>query len=201
MLARRLGLEVGTIGMAGAVLLMILHLAGRPVDEQGVEVQQIFSSVDWTTIFFFTGLFVVVYGVEVTGLLKLAAEHLMTATAGNRVAVVLSVLWGSALISSVVNNIPYVAAMIPLIKAIGATPGSPFAGGPEDLLPLWWALSFGACLGGNGSLIGASANLTVAGLAERAGHPVRFLPYTLVGFPVMAAGIACSMIYLWVRYL
>ncbi len=198
--ARALDLQVGTVGMAGAVLLMAMHLAGRPGEEQSLEVQRIFNSVDWTTIFFFIGLFVVVYGVERSGLLRLAAEQMMAATGGDRTAVIFAVLWGSALISSVVNNIPYVAAMIPLIKALGETPGSPFAGSPDALLPLWWALSFGACLGGNGTLIGASANLTVAGLAERAGHPIRFLPYTIVGLPVMLASVAVSMIYLYLRY-
>ncbi len=199
--ARHLGLEVGTIAILGASLLMILHLAGKPTNEQADDVQQIFNSVDWTTIFFFAGLFVVVYGVEVTGLLKLAAEALMAAAGGAPVAILLAILWGSALISSLVNNIPYVAAMIPLIKAIGSAPGSPFAGSPEHLMPLWWALSFGACLGGNGTLIGASANLTVAGIAERAGQPIRFLPYLKIAFPIMLVSVGVSMIYLWLRYL
>jgi Na+/H+ antiporter NhaD/arsenite permease-like protein len=88
-----------------------------------------------------------------------------------------------------------------LIKAIGEAPGSPFSGGLENLMPLWWALSFGACLGGNGTLIGASANLTVAGIAERAGHPVKFVPYAKVAFPIMLIGIVVSMIYLQMRYL
>jgi Na+/H+ antiporter NhaD/arsenite permease-like protein len=199
--ARALGLEVGTIGMAGAALLMVLHLSGKSVADQAHEVQEIFNSVDWTTIFFFAGLFVVVYGVDRTGLLKLAAQQLMDVSGGDRVTLILSVLWGSALISSVVNNIPYVAAMIPLIKSLAAAPGSPFAGSPENLLPLWWALSFGSCLGGNGSLIGASANLTVAGLAGRAGHPIRFTPYLRIAFPVMVLGMLVSMLYVWWRYL
>jgi Na+/H+ antiporter NhaD/arsenite permease-like protein len=133
--------------------------------------------------------------------LKLAAEALMAAAGGAPVAILLAILWGSALISSLVNNIPYVAAMIPLIKAIGSAPGSPFAGSPEHLMPLWWALSFGACLGGNGTLIGASANLTVAGIAERAGQPIRFLPYLKIAFPIMLVSVGVSMIYLWLRYL
>jgi Na+/H+ antiporter NhaD/arsenite permease-like protein len=199
--ARFVGLEVGTIGMAGATLLMILHVAGKPSSEQSTEVADIFNSVDWTTILFFAGLFVVVYGVDVSGLLRLAAEELMAATGGDAFALLMAILWGSALISSIVNNIPYVAAMIPLIKAIGDTPGSPFAGGPEALMPLWWALSFGACLGGNGTLIGASANLTVAGLAERAGNPIRFIPYTKVAFPFMIVSTVVGMIYLILRYL
>jgi Na+/H+ antiporter NhaD/arsenite permease-like protein len=199
--ARFIGLEVGTVGMFGATLLMILHLAGKPGSEQSQEVIDIFNSIDWTTILFFAGLFVVVYGVDVSGLLRLAAEKLMAATGGDPLTVIMAILWGSALISSIVNNIPYVAAMIPLIKAIGDTPGSPFSGGLDHLMPLWWALSFGACLGGNGTLIGASANLTVAGLAERAGQPIKFVSYTKIAFPLMLVSIVISTAYLYLRYL
>jgi Na+/H+ antiporter NhaD/arsenite permease-like protein len=94
-----------------------------------------------------------------------------------------------------VDNIPFVATMIPLVKSI-----APEMGGAEAIEPLWWALSLGACLGGNGTLIGASANLTVAGFAERAGHPIRFMRFLVVAFPLMLVSIAISHVYVWLRY-
>src|SRR6185369_16310084 len=105
---------------------------------------------------------------------------------------VLAILWGSAVLSAVIDNIPFVATMIPLIKAM-----APAFGGPEGLMPLWWSLSLGACLGGNGTLIGASANLTVAGLAERNGIRFSFLTYTKLAFPLMLMSIVISHIYIW----
>ena len=101
------------------------------------------------------------------GCSKLAAEKLVASTGGDLTTTAIAILWASAILSAIIDNIPFVATMIPLIKNM-----APTFGGPEGLLPLWWALSLGACLGGNGTLIGASANLTVAGIAERAGHPV-----------------------------
>jgi Na+/H+ antiporter NhaD/arsenite permease-like protein len=99
-------------------------------------------------------------------------------------------------LSAVIDNIPFVATMIPVIKSM-----APTFGGPEGLLPLWWSLSLGACLGGNGTLIGASANLTVAGIAERAGIPFRFLTFLKLAFPMMLMSVAISTIYVWLRYL
>ena len=139
---------------------------------------------------------IVVHGVDSTGLLKLLAEKMVAATGGDLNATAMVILWSSAILSAVIDNIPFVATMIPLIKAM-----APTFGGPEGLMPLWWALSLGACLGGNGTLIGASANLVVAGFAERAGQPIRFMQYTLMAFPLMLMSIAISMVYLYWRYL
>ncbi len=105
-------------------------------------------------------------------------------------------MWASAVLSAIVDNIPFVATMIPLIKAM-----APTFGGPEGLMPLWWSLSLGACFGGNGTLIGASANLTVAGIAERNGVRFRFMTYTKLAFPLMLISIAISHVYIWLRYL
>jgi Na+/H+ antiporter NhaD/arsenite permease-like protein len=195
-LAHTLQLEPGTIGMLGAAVLMLLHCFGRPAEEQAHETQQIFNEVEWITIFFFVGLFIVVSGVENAGLLKLLASELVAATQGDLTLTTLAVLWASAFLSAIVDNIPFVATMIPLIKNM-----APTFGGPEGLMPLWWALSLGACLGGNGTLIGASANLTVAGIAERAGHPIRFVPYMKVAFGIMVVGVAISTVYVYLRYL
>jgi Na+/H+ antiporter NhaD/arsenite permease-like protein len=195
-LAHPLGLEPGTIALTGAAILMLLHVFGKSAEQQSEEVTHIFGEVEWITIFFFIGLFVVVYGVEQAGVLKMLADKLIIATGGDLVITTLAILWASAILSAVVDNIPFVATMIPLIKSM-----APTFGGPEGLMPLWWALALGACLGGNGTLIGASANLTVAGLAERGGHPIRFVPYMKVAFPIMLVSIAISTVYVYWRYL
>ncbi|MFN3077124.1 MAG: ArsB/NhaD family transporter, partial [Alphaproteobacteria bacterium] len=193
--SRQLHLEPGTIGLFGAATLMLVHCIGRSPEEQSEKVTQIFNEVEWITIFFFVGLFVVVHGVEQVGLLKMAGEQLVAATGGDLYVTAMAILWASAFLSAIVDNIPFVATMIPLIKSM-----APTFGGAENLAPLWWALSLGACLGGNGTLVGASANLTVAGMAERAGHPIRFVPYMKVAFPIMLVSIVISTVYLTVRY-
>ncbi len=195
-MAHPLHLEPGTIAMFGAALLMLLHNFGKSAEEQAHEVHHTLAEVEWITIFFFVGLFMVVYGVETAGVLRYLAEHLIALTGGDLTVTVIAILWASAILSAIVDNIPFVATMIPLIKNM-----APSFGGPDGLLPLWWALSLGACLGGNGTLIGASANLTVAGFAERAGHPIRFLPFMKIAFPMMLVSIVISTIYMWLRYL
>ncbi len=194
--ARSIGLEPGTIGLVGAAVLMLLQCIGLPAEEQAREVTQTFNEVEWITIFFFVGLFVVVTGVEHAGLLRLMADELVAATGGNLAATGYAVLWASAILSSIVDNIPFVATMIPMIKAM-----APAFGGPDGLMPLWWALSLGACLGGNGTLVGASANLTVAGLAERAGIHIGFVRYMTIAFPVMLLGIVIGTGYMYLRFL
>lgn len=194
--AHPIGLEPGTIALMGAALLMLLYCLGRDAESQSHEVHHIFGEVEWITIFFFIGLFVVVHGVDAAGVLNWLAEHLVALTGGDKAVTAVLILWASAILSAVVDNIPFVATMIPLVKSM-----APAMGGPEGLKPLWWALSLGACLGGNGTLVGASANLTVAGLAERAGHPVRFVPFLKVAFGLMLVSIAIANVYLWLRYL
>jgi Na+/H+ antiporter NhaD/arsenite permease-like protein len=193
--ARAIGLEAGTIGMAGAAVLLLLDNVGKPAETQSENVTHVFGEVEWITIFFFIGLFMVIAGVEHAGLLRLLADRLVALTGGDLEVTGIAVLWSSAVLSAIVDNIPFVATMIPLIKAMGPT-----FGGPEALLPLWWSLSLGACLGGNGTLIGASANLTVAGIAERNGIPFRFLRYSKVAFPLMLIHIAVAQVYLLWRF-
>ncbi len=195
-LAHNIHQEPGTIAMFGAALLMLLHNLGKDAEQQSHDVHHTFGEVEWVTIFFFIGLFMVVYGVEQAGFLHLLAEMLVNATGGDLTVTAIAILWASAILSAVVDNIPFVATMIPLIKSM-----APTFGGAENLEPLWWALAMGACLGGNGTLVGASANLTVAGLAERAGHPVRFVPFMKVAFGLMLVTIAIANVYLYLRYL
>ncbi|QEX17005.1 membrane protein [Hypericibacter terrae] len=195
-LAHSIHLEPGSIAMLGAALLLLLENLGRSGEEQSHAVHQTFSEVEWITIFFFVGLFVIVAGVEHAGLLGLLAAELIHLTGGDLTTTTLAILWASAILSAIIDNIPFVATMIPVIKDM-----APTFGGPEGLLPLWWALSLGACLGGNGTLIGASANLTVAGIGERAGVPFRFVPFLLLAFPMMIVSILISTAYVYFRYL
>ena len=195
MLARPLGLDSGTIGMAGAALLLMLDNIGKSAEHQSESVLRVYNEIEWITIFFFIGLFIVIAGVEHAGLLKLLADQLLAATGGDFAVTGYSILWASAVLSAIVDNIPFVATMIPLIKAM-----APAFGGPDALMPLWWCLSLGACLGGNGTLIGASANLTVAGIAERNGIPFRFMTYTKTAFPLMLIHVAICHVYVWWRY-
>ncbi len=194
--ARVLGVEAATVAMTGAALLLLLANFGRDAEHQSKHVLEAFNEVEWITIFFFIGLFIIVHGVDSTGLLRVLADKMLALTGGDLNATAMVILWSSAILSAIIDNIPFVATMIPLIKAM-----APTFGGPEGVMPLWWALSLGACLGGNGTLIGASANLVVAGFAERAGQPIRFVQYTLMAFPLMLLSIAISAVYLYWRYL
>jgi Na+/H+ antiporter NhaD/arsenite permease-like protein len=194
-LARPLHLEPATIAILGAAVLMLLDNWSHHAEKASDNIHRTFGDVEWITIFFFIGLFIVVHGVEVGGLLKLLADQLVAATGGNLAHAGYAILWASAVLSAIVDNIPFVATMIPLIKSM-----APAYGGPDAILPLWWCLSLGACLGGNGTLIGASANLTVAGLAERSGVPFRFLTFTYYAFPMMLVSIAIAHVYVWWRY-
>jgi Na+/H+ antiporter NhaD/arsenite permease-like protein len=118
----------------------------------------------------------------------------MEITGGNPIATSMLILWLSAIASAFVDNIPFVATMIPLIQEMGNM-------GIENLEPVWWSLALGACLGGNGTLIGASANLVVAGLAGKEGYPIKFMTFAKYGFPLMIVSIFLSSIYIYIRYL
>ena len=194
-LARPLHLEPATIALAGAAVLMLLDNWQHHNEKQSENVHKTFGDVEWITIFFFVGLFVVVHGVEVGGLLHLLADKLVAATGPDMARAGYAILWASAVLSAIVDNIPFVATMIPLIKSM-----APAYGGADKIEPLWWCLSLGACLGGNGTLIGASANLIVAGLSEREGIPFRFVTYTFYAFPMMIVSVAICQVYVWWRY-
>jgi Na+/H+ antiporter NhaD/arsenite permease-like protein len=196
MLAHHIDKEPATIAMSGAALLLLLHNLPRGITEQSRSTHKTFGEVEWITIFFFIGLFIVVYGVESTGLLDMLAHEVLDLTGGDPAVTAISIIWVSAVASAIVDNIPFVATMIPLIQSMGPT-----LGGAEQLAPLWWSLALGACLGGNGSLIGASANLIVAGFAERAGQPIRFMPFMLMAFPMMLLSILIASVYVYLRYL
>lgn len=188
-------LQPATVAMSGAALLLALSSLPLDAEAQSKAVHKAFCEVEWITIFFFIGLFIVVYGLESTGLLERLAHQILALTGGDRLITSMAVLWVSAIASAVVDNIPFVATMIPLIENMGDA-----LGGAEQLRPLWWSLALGACLGGNGSLVGASANLIVAGFAERSGQAIRFMPFLVVAFPLMLLSIVVSSVYVYLRY-
>lgn len=180
-----LHLESATIAIAGAALLM---LVSRSAPEEALH------SVEWSTLFFFVGLFILVGGLEKTGIIGGMARQGISLTQGDVTLTAMLVLWFSAIASAFVDNIPFVATFIPLIQEMGQI-------GSMNTGPLWWALSLGACLGGNGTLIGASANVIVSGMAEREGHPISFLGYMKIAFPLMIVSIIIAMIYLLLFFL
>jgi Na+/H+ antiporter NhaD/arsenite permease-like protein len=199
-LARPLHMEPATIALGGAALLLLLVTFSVSTERSGHKIHDVFAQVEWITIFFFCGLFVIVRGVEHAGLLQTLAEWILSITSGSFPVTVLTVLWVSALFSAIVDNIPFVATMIPMIKDM--LPVFQQEGiSAEQVDALWWALALGACLGGNGTLVGASANLIVAGIAERNGVPFRFLSFMKVAFPLMLLQVLISMVYVWLRYL
>ena len=177
-------------------MLLLLDNLGKDAETQSHNVHAALSEAEWITLMFFLGLFVLVYGVEKAGLIHIMAQGLVDFTQGNFPLATVLILWSSAIVSAFIDNIPFVATMIPLIKDL-----APAFGGEQAIMPLWWALSLGACLGGNGTLIGASANLVVAGLAGRAGVHFRFVEYLKVAFPLMLISIVISHAYVVWRFL
>lgn len=180
-----LHLNSATVAMAGAAILLLI---GK------LEPEDVFKEIEWNTIFFFVGLFILVGGLEVTGIINMVAQWAMTVTHGNVIMMHVLILWLSAIGSAFVDNIPFVATMIPLIKSMGEI-------GKLDVTSLWWTLSLGACLGGNGTLIGASANVVVSSLAAAHGRPISFIGYMKIAFPLMILSILISNIYIYYVYL
>ncbi len=178
-----LHLDSSAIALAGASVMLLI---GRQ------DADQIIADVEWSTIVFFTGLFVVVGGMVESGVINKLAQILMSVTDGHMIITMMVLLWASALLSSVLDNIPFVATLIPLILTMQAD--------GIDVTPFWWAISLGACLGGNGTLIGASANVVLSGIGNKHGYPISFSGYLKVGFPLMILSVIISTIFLLIRY-
>lgn len=185
-LQKQLHLEAATIALFGAAVMMLVT---------GEDLHHVMEKAEWTSIFFFVGLFIVVHSLVEVGLIKMLAMKTLDLTGGDMKVMGMTILWVSAIASAFIDNIPFVATMIPLIKDM-----APALGGPEAIESLWWALSLGACLGGNGTLIGASANVVVAGMAHKNGHPISFVKFTMLAFPLMLISIVISTVYMWFRY-
>ncbi len=188
------GIQPGTSALAGAALLMLLAYGHQPADQQSDTFHHVFGEVEWVTIFFFGGLFVIVAGVEHVGLLEIFAQAVLDFTEGDMMWTAFLIFWASGILSAILDNIPFVATMIPLIESTEATFGA------GNIEPLWWSLALGACLGGNGTLLGASANLTVAAFAEKAHQPIGFIAFARVAFPIMILTLMIANVYLWLRY-
>ena len=190
-LAEHLHIANGTIALCGASVLLLLYTLGNSHDERDKKTADIFALVDWTTIFFFTGLFVIVSGLEHTGVLEALGHKFVEMTGGSIEKLALLILWSSAIVSSAIDNIPFVATMIPMLKSMEES-----MGGREAMMPVWWALSLGACFGGNGTLVGASANVVVAGMAMREGHPIGFIKFLLWSVPVMLVSVLIATLFI-----
>lgn len=184
-----LGLETATAALSGAgLLLLITYTRNESM------IAKVLSKIEWPAIFFFAGLFVLVGALVETGVIKMLAAEAIRLTNGSVNATAMLILWMSAFASAFIDNIPFVATLIPLIQDMGQM-------GLTNLDPMWWSLALGACLGGNGTLIGASANVVVASMAAQRGRQISFLGFMKIAFPIMVFTILISSVYVWVRYL
>ena len=184
-----LHLETATAALTGAGLLLLITFSHN--EEM---IAKVLSKIEWLAIFFFAGLFVLVGALVETGVIKMLAAEAIKLTNGSVTATASLILWMSAIASAFIDNIPFVATLIPLIKDMGEM-------GLSNLEPMWWSLALGACLGGNGTLIGASANVVVASMAAQRGKPISFISFMRTAFPLMILSIMISMAYVWIRYL
>lgn len=178
-----LELESSVIALGAAGIIMLIS---------GESIEEALANVEWTTLAFFAGLFVIVGAMAETGVIEMLAHALIDATGGNVFVTMLVLLIGSAVISSFLDNIPFVATMIPILLAMESS--------GMDVTPLWWAVSLGACLGGNGTLIGASANVVLSDISKKNGHEITFVQFLKTGFPIMLLTVAIAGLYLVVRF-
>ena len=177
--------EVATIALGGSALLILI---GK------IDVEEVFKEVEWTSIFFFIGLFIMVGTLVETGVIKIVSSKMLELTGGDIKLTSEIIIWFSAVFSAIVDNIPFVATMIPLVQDMGSTLGA------EAIKPIWWALALGACLGGNGTLIGASANIIIANFAHKAGHKISFLSFLKYSVPLMLLSVLISYVYILALY-
>jgi len=183
MLHGMLHLEPSIIALAAAGIMVLISKRDFEIALQGIE---------WSTIGFFLGIFIIVGAMVHTGIISMLSQGLVSVSGGNVVVLMLVLLWGSALFSSVLDNIPFVATMVPIIAVMQST--------GIDVSPLWWAISLGACLGGNGTLVGASANVVLSGISRKEGYPITFMRFTKVAFPLMILTIAVATVYLLIIF-
>ncbi len=179
----QLGVESCIIALGAAGLILL-------ISRQSIE--HALSEVEWTTLAFFAGLFIIVGAMTENGVIDMLAQAIIDATGGNVFVTMLVLVFASALISSFLDNIPFVATMIPIILSMQAS--------GMDVMPLWWAVSLGACLGGNGTIIGASANVVLSDISKKNGHEITFAQYLKIGFPLMVVSVVIAAIYLIVRF-
>jgi Na+/H+ antiporter NhaD/arsenite permease-like protein len=177
-------ISLASVALGGGFVLMM-------VTKQDPE--EVLKEVEWPTLFFFMGLFVIVGGLDKTGVIHAVSDRMLEFTQGEEGPTMQFVLWLSALSTTVINSIPYTATMISLIEDMAGSLNG-------DIDALWWALSLGACFGGNGTLIGAAANIIVAGFAQKTKYPLRFFDYVKIGIPLMLVSIVLVSGYLYLRF-
>ena len=182
-----LHVEAAVIALSGAALLMVIGISKHDAEE-------VFDYVEWKTIFFFIGLFILVGGMTEVGVIGKLATMTLQITSGDRTYTSLLILWVSGIASATIDNIPFVATMIPLIQNLGTEMN---LGSTDALNPLWWSLALGACLGGNGTLIGASANVIVAGLAAREEKSLSYVEFLKIGAPLTLVSLVISTGYVY----
>ncbi|PAV28934.1 hypothetical protein CIL05_13205 [Virgibacillus profundi] len=180
-------MELTVIALSGAILLLLLT-------DKELATERVFEKVEWVTLFFFIGLFTLVGGLQEVGIIDEMARAIVVTTDGDYLQTTLLILWVSGIFSGIVDNIPFVAAMIPVVQEFESY-------GMVYLDPIWWSLALGACLGGNATLIGSSANVVVAGLAEGAKEKISFIRFMLYGIPIVLLSLIISTIYIYFRYL
>jgi Na+/H+ antiporter NhaD/arsenite permease-like protein len=177
-----LHLEPATVALAGAAIMLLVT---RQV------LHDVIAGIEWPTLFFLIGLFVMVGALEETGALGEVADAIASVTGGDRTAELLGILWASAIGSGIVDNIPFTAAMIPVVDQLGGGAG-------DDAY--WWALALGACFGGNATVIAAAANVAASGMADRAGRPIAFMMFLRIGLPVTLLSLVLATGYVLARY-
>jgi len=187
-----IGIEPSVVAMAGAAAILVVSR---------FDVEKALAEVEWPTLFFFLGLFVVVAGAEQAGLIDHISGAVLSIVGRNPARLAIAILWFSGLSVAVMNNISFTTAMLPVVERVidgMSVHGPPLTSVQEQAL--WWALALGACLGGNGTLIGAAANLVVADQARKDGNPISFRRFTRVGLPCSIASLFLASIYVYLRY-
>lgn len=185
-----LDIKPATVALGGAALLLLI--SALPPRKKGSHhpVETLLAEIDWPTLFFFIGMFIMIAGLEVTGVIGGLLNLLKTLTGTNALIACMIIMWSAALLTMVTSAVPFVLAMIPVIKGLGFDPTA----------PLWWSLALGACLGANGTFIGSAANMVVVGISNKSGHKIGFGRFLRKGLPVTLASLLLAGVYVWIRY-
>ena len=187
-----LDVKPATVALGGAALLLLL--SQLPPKKQKIDpVETLLAEIDWPTLFFFIGMFIMIAGLEATGVIKVLLDLLVALTGSNLLFASMVIMWGAAILTMVTSAVPFVLTMIPVIHGLAAQ-------GIEPIEPLWWSLALGACLGANGTMIGSAANMVVAGISGRSGHKITFGMFTKRGLPIAIVSLVLASLYVWLRY-
>lgn len=187
-----LNIYPATVALGGAALLLLL--SQLPPKKKKIDpVETLLAEIDWPTLFFFIGMFIMIAGLQATGVIGVILNLLTSLTGSNVLFASMVIMWGAAILTMVTSAVPFVLAMIPVIGGLAAQ-------GVQPIEPLWWSLALGACLGANGTMIGSAANMVVAGISNRSGHRITFGNFTRKGLPVAFVSLILASLYVWLRY-